>query len=95
MGFASLPLDMPSKLILDPAEPGISEVVAGAAVGEPLLLRSVSVVPTRVDADLLEADIAEISVDEVPEVEAEEPEAPAVPQGMPMENKGQFDEGVF
>lgn len=88
---------MPSKIILDPAEPGISEVVAGAAVGEPLVLRNVTIIPTSVSDASIEADIAEVTLDEeIPMAEGHGPEAAEgedITKGMPMTNPGGFDEG--
>lgn len=93
---------MPSKLILDPTEPGVNEVVAGMVVGEPIVLREVTIVPTLVDPNSVEADITAIAV-EGAEGEGEpippgEPGGPAVvPDAaltdMPRENEGGFDEG--
>jgi len=87
---------MPSKITLDTAEPGIAEVVASAAVGEPLTLRNVTIVPTSVSDAMIEADIAEITVDDIPSVEegaVETMDDGGVPVGMPTTNTGGFDEG--
>lgn len=90
---------MPSKLILDPTEPGISDVIAGAVIGEPLMIASLTVVPTIMDGATMEADIMEIEAGEIPdaeEVEAASPatEAETMMEGMPASETG-IDEGVL
>lgn len=97
---------MPSKLILDPNEPGVNEVIAGMALNQPITLREVTIVPTLIDQATVEADVTAI---EVEGMEAEgaggEPIAEGEPGGpkpaeetlskMPRENEGGFDEGAF
>jgi hypothetical protein len=88
---------MPSKLILDPNEPGIDEVVAAAQVGEPLSFSTLTVVPTLVDDTRFEANIVEIVIDEAAGVIEEEPEAAeaeAMMAEMPMAGTG-IDEGIL
>ena len=86
---------MPSKLILDPAEPGVSEVISNAKVGEPLVLRDVSVVPTVITTTSFEADVGAITVDsETPP--ATEAEAPQTAMPMSTMPKGEaVDEGQY
>lgn len=85
---------MPSKLILDPSEPGINEVVAGAKVGTPIVLRELTIVPTIVSAEAFEADVTKVAVDMENDAEAMPTgEAPNV-DGMPMpSDEGGFDKG--
>ena len=94
-------LAMPSKLILDPAEPGVNEVMTGMAVGQPTVLRELTVVPTVITQDSLEADITAVSLEQGGEGEAE-PVPAGAPGGapayekltsMPRENEGGFDQG--
>lgn len=88
---------MPSKLILDPNEPGIDEVVAAAQVGQPLSFSTLVVIPTLVDETRFEANIAEIVIDEAAGVIEEEPEAAEAQEmmaEMPMAGTG-IDEGIL
>jgi len=92
---------MPSKLILDPAEPGVNEVMATMKVGVPTVLREVTVVPTMIDQSTVEADVTEISLDETDTgaepIEAGMPGGPPAVEDqlskMPRENEGGFDQG--
>lgn len=94
---------MPSKLILDPAEPGVNEVIAGMTVGQPIVLRELTVVPTMVDPGGVEADVTAVSIDENETMSEGEPIPEGEPGGaqpayenlsdMPMENEGGFDQG--
>lgn len=96
---------MPSKLILDPTEPGVNEVMATMKVGEPTVLRELTVVPTLIDQNTVEADVTAVAVEGAEEgaygaepIPEGEPGGPmAMPDAnltkMPRENEGGFDEG--
>jgi len=82
--------------MLDPAEPGIADVVQSAKVGEPLVLREITVIPTAIDQTRFEADVAALTMDEMAEAPEVAPETTPMPEqmrGMPMTNEGGFDEG--
>lgn len=87
---------MPSKLMLDPKEPGIADVIAAATVGEPLVLREVTVIPSAITDSMFEADISAVTMtemEEMPEVEETEEQGEMPMKGMPMTNEGGYDEG--
>lgn len=84
---------MPSKLILDPAEPGINEVISGAKVGQPIVLREITIVPTTVDPAMFEADVTRLSVDAEDEDEGEmQTGVSTEPETIPSDEGG-FDKG--
>lgn len=84
---------MASKLQLDPADPGIADVIAEAKVGQELVLKEVRIVPSSISETAFSADIVGITVEGGAEAEEEEteeygesPEGSAAPSldGMPM-----------
>lgn len=95
---------MASKLQLDPSDPGIAEVIAGATVGQEMILREVRIIPTSISETSFNADVVGLTVEnESPEAEAAEEQYPSSDtgpslEGMPMgqgyKQKSEYDSGT-
>lgn len=73
---------MPNKLLLDKTDPDIADALAGCKVGEPKTLE-LTVIPTRDDDTIFEADVSEVAyspgdetTNTAPEAESETPATP-------------------
>lgn len=81
---------MASTIQLDPADPGIAEVISGAKVGQELVLKEVRIVPANISATSFTGEVVGVSVEAAEEEEMDESpttqEMPEEMKGMPMEN---------
>ena len=88
---------MPSKLILDPAEPGMAEVLKGLKPGQSITLDEVEVTVDTNSPELFEATVSSISMEGGTEKdeEAADEEAVSKDEIPPASNSasGGFDMG--
>ena len=89
---------MPSKLILDPSEPGMKDVLTGLKVGQKVTFDDVEITVERNDANVFEAGVTSISVETETETETdtevETPKPDEIPPASNSSNPGKFDMGA-